>query len=131
MIRSSLIWGHINVLILIEIIYFRLRKCCGWRRITIKKCTTKWDVITKRDVIKNILDQFEHFENTLEICLWLVEWPSILQLANKMLDAKSSSSGIMTDISVIFLEIWVPDLSQKVSEPLWTFFHLKIISLIM
>ncbi len=41
--------------------------------------------------------QFESFTNKLEVCTWLVERPCILQLANKMLDAKRSSLDVTSD----------------------------------
>jgi len=59
------------------------------------------EVLSPKEVLPKIVpDQFENFENfdnTLEICSWLIERPSILQLANKMLDAKSSSPGIIPE----------------------------------
>ena len=56
------------------------------------------EVLSPKEVLPKIVpDQFENFDNTLEICSWLIERPSILQLANKMLDAKSSSPGIIPE----------------------------------
>lgn len=40
--------------------------------------------------VKNLLAQLEEI-NELDICNWLVEHPSILDLANRMLSAKSST----------------------------------------
>jgi len=39
----------------------------------------------------SIPEPLESFTNTLEICTWLVEHPYILNLANRMLDAKTLS----------------------------------------
>lgn len=46
---------------------------------------------------KSVPVQFEGFTNKLEVCTWLVERPNILQLANKMLDAKRSSLDVTSD----------------------------------
>lgn len=46
---------------------------------------------------KSVPVQFEGFTNKLEVCTWLVERPNILQLANKMLDAKMSSLDVTSD----------------------------------
>src|SRR6266498_823352 len=47
---------------------------------------------------RKVSEQLENFTNTLEICIWLVERPHILHLANQMLDAKKSTPNVTSTI---------------------------------